>query len=41
MFCVLTETNESVDQLLNDPEVQARELFISDAADTYPVKALR
>lgn len=29
------------DSALSDPKIKSRELFISNASDTYPVKALR
>ncbi|XP_006823033.1 uncharacterized protein LOC100368754 [Saccoglossus kowalevskii] len=35
------ENNSGVDQLLKDSSVKGRELFISDASDSYPISALR
>ncbi|XP_056008556.1 arginine-glutamic acid dipeptide repeats protein-like isoform X3 [Ostrea edulis] len=36
-----TENSTGRDSALNDPKIKSRELFISNASDTYPVKALR
>lgn len=39
VFCVFSEIES--DHPLADPAVKARELFCSEATDTYPVTALR
>ncbi|XP_078335361.1 uncharacterized protein LOC111135789 isoform X2 [Crassostrea virginica] len=36
-----TENSTGRDSALSDPKIKSRELFISNASDTYPVKALR
>ena len=33
--------DSGLDLEINDPIIKSRELFISDATDTYPVAALR
>ncbi|XP_077998737.1 uncharacterized protein LOC144451708 [Glandiceps talaboti] len=35
------ENNSGIADLLKDPAIKGRELFISDASDSYPVSALR
>ena len=37
-WCV---SDSGVDLVISDPVIKAREVFISDVTDTYPVSALR
>ena len=41
LHCNFLFADSGLDLEINDPVIKSRELFISDATDTYPVAALR